>query len=342
MKKGFILMLCISLLAICGACSGRKASETIHPAKKFESYIFDPNKPLAGRVETAPDFVLDYLSEFDSDYLKKSNLKYTPYTPTATELAEVKKYINELPKGFAGKIAPKLLGIYFVNNLLGSGLTDWVAGEENETYFFMVFNPDVLKIDASEWITDKERSCFKADPAYNLEINIGSGTSGFYYIFYHEIAHGYDYVEHVTPGEPGLDAEKKYVELKKKSPNMVSAYPFIDRIWNEYRKPAAAYDYSGRDKITFYGINDGPKLNMSEAPELYTRMLESPFVSLYGSMSWMEDFAEYSAMYMSVKKLNRPWALTIKKDGKTVFEMKDILDRENISDRFSYIENVLK
>jgi hypothetical protein len=346
MRNALKFAIFISIILISVSCSGQGAWWKNHAAKKLSSYHFNPETPLEDRVAKPPAFVVDFLSKLDfAIRMGHDNTKdfapYRAYVPTDAELAEVKGVIEKLPKGISEKIAPRLLGVYFVENLLGSGLSEWVPGPDGTNYYFMVFNPKVLKLDASKWITEKENSNFRSDPAYKLEINIGTGVSGFYYIFYHELAHVYDYIEHVTPGEMNFNTAKKYVELKNRG-ETDNTYPFIDKIWGGYSKPMPDFDFEGRDKIAFYGMNGGPNIEISDAPKLYGGLLQSPFVSLYGSMSWMEDFAEYAAMYMSVKKLGWPWTLTIEKDGGVIFEMKDILDRENTADRVKYIEDIMK
>ncbi|MFA6449932.1 MAG: hypothetical protein WCX65_10705 [bacterium] len=343
MKSYLISILLFSLMVLCRPCFGAANPWNIPPAMVFSSYHFDPDKPLADRVTQAPAFVLDFLSRFNTVYLKNNGLKYSAYSPTPAELTEINKYIDALPKGFRDKIAPHLLGIYFVNNFLVSGITHYVRGEDNKLYFFIVLSSDDLKLSASEWITKKERSCFIPDPAYELEISIGDGgASGFHYIFYHEIMHGYEYVERIMPGEGLFFNGNKSMAHEMNANNAAIEYQYIDPFWIQYDKPVKKFDFPSRDKITFYGLKNGPLIKMSDAPDIYKNLVESPFVSLYGSMDLSQDLAEYSAMYMHVKVLKLPWTLTIRKNGETIFVMKDLLDRENVKNRAEFIADIYK
>ncbi|MFH1537561.1 MAG: hypothetical protein ABIH66_01290 [bacterium] len=330
MKNRLGIFLCFALIVLSTPCFGQDEWWKEHPAKKVESYNFSPDVPLEDRVVAVPGHVMDFMLIFDKDYIAE-DAPYRAYTPTESELEEVKAAIRRLPKEMKEKISPYLLGIYFIENLLGSGFAEFVPDEEGKDHYFMLFNPKVLKMDASEWITDKERSCFIEEPGYELEIDIGEGLSGFYYIFSHEISHVYDYIAKVTPGEGKLESEKDREN-----------YPFIGGVWDEFGKPKDKYTFNGMGDITFYGMNDGPKIKISEAPALYDRLQQSPFVTLYGAVNWMEDFAEYMAAHMNIRLYERPWKLTVSKDGEVIYEMKDILKRENIKSRVAFVEKLLE
>lgn len=332
MKKQPASIVIFVFLVLCCTCLGDNGPWKTPPAKVLENYHFDPNKPIADRVTRAPDFVIDYISKHNAGYLKKGKSKFSPYTPTPAEFAEIKNYINAMPKGFADKIASGLLGIYFISNFKNSGLTHFVNGKDNKRYFFILISSDVLKLSASEWITKKERSCFIPDPSYELDIDIGDGASGFYYIFYHEIMHGYEYTQNIKPGASSFFDARENEAGKQQT----------DPYWTEYNKPAAKYDFTGRDKIAFYDLGNGPKIKISYAPDIYKKLVASPFASLYGSMNWQEDIAEYAAMYMSAKVLKRPWVLVIKKNGEIIFTMEYPLDRKNVSNRVEFMEEILQ
>jgi hypothetical protein len=135
---------------------------------------------------------------------------------------------------------------------------------------------------------------------------------------------------------------KKSIAHEMNNNNAASEYQYIDPFWMQYDKPVKKYDFPGRDKITFYGLKNGPKIKLSDATEIYNNLIDSPFVSLYGSMDLSQDLAEYSAMYMHVKALKRPWTLTIKKNGEIIFAMEDLLDREAVKCRTEFIADIFK
>ena len=203
----------------------------------------------------------------------------------------------------------------------------------------------MLEKNASEWLTWKEKSAFIIDdPSYDIEINIGTEYSGFYYILLHEMSHVYDYIQRVSPCEPNMETALKYTALRKLKQDHFEPgqYYFIKPLWLEYRRPVEKYSYAGREDVTFYGLYGGPKLKISEAPELYERLAQTPFVTLYGSLSWMEDWAEYMAAYMSINIYGQPWSLKVTHNGETVFETGSPFDRELVARRMEFVERLLE
>ncbi len=309
-------------------------------AVRPESYTIPPVGELYERVQPTPDFVLDYFASFDKDIIPPDK-PYKAYFPTVSELAEIKAAVEQLPPRMKGPIGSRLVGIYFIENMIGSGWTEWFKDDDGNKYYIMALNHIVLKKDASQWLTDKERTVFAVDdPSYSININIGAGMSGFYYIFYHEMGHILDYSTNITPGEP-TGAQAEGFALQQRPGAMDNkTYPFIQNYWMGYRTPAKKYDFKGRSDVVFYGLFGGPKLKISQAPEIYERLEHSPFITLYGGLSYMEDFAEYFAAYMNIRVLKRPWILTVEHNGETVYEINDPLERDNIADRVGFMDSL--
>ena len=67
---------------------------------------------------------------------------------------------------------------------------------------------------------------------------------------------------------------------------------FTEGIWKEYRKPRWKYDFRARKAITFYGLSGGPYLSLDSAADVYRRLGDTPFVSLYAATTAAEDLAE--------------------------------------------------
>ena len=343
MKKHLLFLLGAAAALVLFSVPPRAADEKTNPAaaNNIDNYIFPPSGNIASRIYPTPQFILDYYAEIDKDLIAPDK-PYRAYTPTQAEMAEIEAVIANLPEKFAAKIAPRLLGIYFVENLIGSGWGDWVPGKDGNNYFIMIFNSSVLKMSASEWITGKEKSVFVFDqPGYALEIDIGSGMSGFYYIFYHEITHIYDYIAKVTPGEDSMKSAQEY-ELMQGNAAYRKKYPYIDGVWKYFTTPEDQHNFPGRENITFYGLSGGPKIKISEAPAYYEKLKSTPFVTLYGTLNWMEDFSEYMAAYMSAVVMKRPWTLRITKDGKPIYEMNGVFDRALAQERRQFAEKLVK
>ena len=304
------------------------------------AHSFPLGGELAERVGPAPQPVMDLFAEYDRDIIPHDK-PYRAYTPTEEQMRDIRAAIAALPRAVRDTAAPRLLGIYFIENMIGSGWTEWMIGPDRQEYFVIALNAEVLQLNASDWITKKEKTVFKPDdPAMDLRIDIGADRSGFYYIFCHEIAHVYDYATDVTPGEPGQAPAKLFEEKIRRCKSMKERFPFMHEYWQEFRKPAPAHDFEGRASVSFYGLG-GPNVNMSAAPELYRALETGPFVTLYASQNWMEDFAELFAAWMSIEILGRPWKLTVTRNGETVYTMEQPLKREPLAARASLMKKIL-
>lgn len=341
--KAKIVTLLLLLATLAGMSCKKEEKEwwKTHPAKNPATWKLDAATPIEKRVAPPPDYVMDYYNKFDGELMDKDK-PFRPYTPTARETAEIEAVIRALPAEYIEKLKPRLLGIYFVENMIGTGLTDFAPGKDGENFVFMLFNPSSLRISASEWITSKEKTAFKFnEPGWELNIDLGGEGSGFYYIFLHEISHAYDYVAGVTPLEPGSETAINYVRLFETG-GAAREYPFTAQAWIDFDKPAAFARFKGIDKVTFYGLNDGPKLSITDASQVYSALETKPFATLYATMNWMEDFAELMAAYMHTRTYGRPWTLTVSRDGKAVYRINDPLARKSMGGRVDFAEKLLR
>ena len=214
MKFVSVVATCLSLIFVFSLCSCQ-GSPKMPAAKVFSNYNFPPSGGIQDRVFAAPDFILEHFAAYDKDIIP-ADKPYRGYTPTDAEMKEIVKVIRRLPKKYVDKITPRFLGLFFIENMIGSGWGEWVPGPDGEVYTIIALNPECLKLTASEWLTKKEKSIFIFDdPAYDLHIDIGTDLSGFYYIFNHEVSHAYDYLAQVTPVEPRMVSTMKFLAAKK-------------------------------------------------------------------------------------------------------------------------------
>ena len=310
-----------------------------HPATDIASYTVPPQGALADRAAAAPDFLADYITRH-----AQSEQWPVPQPPAAYPLTDAdRRTISEitdlLPARVADTVSPRVAGMFFMENLPGSGFTLRVPDAAGADYYVMLFDAESLRLSASEWITAKEKTCFIADdPAYDIEIDIGADLPGFYYIFLHEIGHVYDYIQKFTPGDAGHAARRKIAKYKKS----LSLYPFTRRTWKEFDEPVEKYEFEGRADVTFYGMGGGPVLKLSHAAALYRSLEQTPFVTLYGAMSWHEDFAEFFSAYVSARVLGRPWRLRVTHNGTTIYELSDPAGKPAAEQRIGVIEESLK
>lgn len=281
------------------------------PAKHLSSYRFDPSTPVIDRAGPAPSFLIDYLERYDRTDA------YSPYAPSPSELRLLQRDLDLLPRSYRVVFKSRLVGVYFVSNFLGSGMTDYVLDGDGHLYFALFINPATMKHNASDWLTVRERSAFSASEALapgsgsgggagqiDVKIDCGTQYTGLLYILLHEGGHMIDYLEHATP----------YVDWSIQALGEgVGPTDFTSSVWRSYGRPRGAYDFRYRSDLHFYGL--GKAIPVSRAPALYRGLERSPFASLYGSENWAEDFAEQMTWYYWTHTLHQPYAIELHEDG---------------------------
>jgi len=275
------------------------------PVHSLASYGFRPDTPLAARTAGPPAVLLDYLKKLDR------SPEYEPYLPGVKELEAVSQALSKLPPLHREVMRSRLVGMYFIKNFRGSGLTDWVVDAENNVYAIMVFNASVFSKSISALLTEREQTCFiPDDPSYEVSIDCGTRYGAFMYILLHESTHLVDYVKNITPfTDPQV---KKYLRIRPTETNITRD------IWKEYDVPRSSFIFTHR--VVFYGFAS-PGLKISEAERVYSELSGSPFISLYGSQSWAEDLAELATFYHLSRTLNQPYVIRVAKSGKNLLTL---------------------
>ena len=90
-----------------------------------------------------------------------------------------------------------------------------------------------------------------------------------------------------------------------------AAKPFTAGIWQDRTQPVAGLRHAPPEHIRFRG---GPPLPLAQA-----LLLQTPFVSLYGSIGWTEDLAEYMAVYHFTQKLGQSFHVVVRRNGQEMF-----------------------
>jgi len=298
-----------------------------NPEKQFSSYKFDPESGLISRVKKPPGCFLKYLRELD-------NKNYTVYNPSQEELHIIEDAFNDIPPLIKKVLKEKLIEVCFISDFLGSGLTDWIVDEKGNMYCVIVFNPVTLKMNMSEWLSFKEKTCFiNNSEEFSINVDGGSEYSAFLGILLHEAAHVVDYIMNFTP----------YVEYSiyalslKQGKKIKYDKPFVKNIWIGINLPLINYNFPLRNEITFYGLKKGPKINISLAAMLYRQISGTPFISLYGSMSWTEDLAEFIAFYHLTRKLKQPYVISVLKNNTVIYSYEPLMNHKVI-ERFDFMK----
>ncbi len=286
----------LALFALVG-CSTVTHNQVRSTAQLRSSYQFDQDSPLESRIMAAPQFVIEYLNHYDKvDY-------YENYRPTEEELSLAHQYLLLLPKRYQSVLQSHLLGIYLIKDFIGSAFTEFVFDQANNPYAFIAVNSATLSIPISDWVTHRDLSCFKTDSSGTVaSTDCGTGYTGFMYAMLHETSHVVDFVLHYHP-KPKAGDEK--------------AFPFIGEYWKGFDQPLAQFDFPHRKDLSFYGLNGGPRLSIKDAPRVYSELAKTPFASLYGSQTIIEDFAELFAWTYYTQVLHQHYSITATQTGNT-------------------------
>jgi len=270
---------------------------------RLDSYRFDKNSSFISRVSMPPPLVLDYLKKLDS------RSDYEPYLPGKREKHAMEKGFALLPELNREVLEKRLIGVYFIKNFTGNGLCEWVMDRDGRVFVFLVFNPSSLKKTISGLLTEKEKTCFiNDDSSIRIDVDCGTKYPGFYYILLHESTHAVDYVLNITPYVD--ESYRRYAKKEK------SETEFTEDYWRGYSASKAHFIFSNR--VSFYHIGK-PDLKISEAVAVYEDLARSPFVSLYGSMSWAEDLAEMVAFYHITSILKEPFGVYVFRKKEKIF-----------------------
>jgi hypothetical protein len=291
--------------AACSSLPRSSLSQRSDPAKRIETYGFDPSVRFVDRMRSAPEELLAYLRAMDS------NPRYSSREASLEEKTLLTEYYAELPVSFKEVMEEKVAGVFIVEDFAGGGMSDFIFGADGTMYAVLVLNSRVFELSLQDWIEYRDESTFSEGGAKTRN-GLGSAYKGFLHTLVHESCHVYDYFARVTPGvEKG--APKAEVDRGEQT-------QFTSGIWRAYGTPAPAYDFAHRDKLTAYGL--GPRLDAELAAGVYRALAATPFSSLYGSWNWAEDFAETFAWYHIEKIYGLEYWVEISRGGEILFRFK--------------------
>lgn len=295
-------------------------------------------KPLEQRFGSAPVELVEFLN------LDNIAQGY-PNTPHAATLSEdfardVRDAIAELPALVKSQIDQKLAGIYFVKDLGGTGYTDYVRDDQqSRDAGLVVLDMDVLsKQTANAWATWKENTPFKPDARFRLEATIeppaqDTRKNAIQYILLHELAHIMSIGESIHPvwdkppnSEPGLEK-----------------FPFanlswqIDRAGNRYSSRFDA-KFPERTAVVYYL---GAKLDGKAMVDVYEKLEQTNFPTLYAATKPGDDFAESFVSYVHTVIMKRPWEIRIFQDGKLISKVGLCWEEERCAEKRRILEDFL-
>ncbi|WP_225309738.1 hypothetical protein [Larkinella humicola] len=86
-------------------------------------------------------------------------------------------------------------------------------------------------------------------------------------------------------------------------------------------------------------FRSGLPMPISLAPDVYRKLTQPPFPSLYGMAAWSEDIAELVTIYHLTTRMNQPFHVVITKDKVARFEpMKNPLVKQRLDHLAAFYE----
>jgi len=276
--------------------------------------------PIDTRILAAPAKLVEYLN-------LDNQLNGFPNQPRIARperqfLKDINDAISEIPAAAKTLIDERLMGVFLVEDLGGTGFTDYVFDEQRVPVgAFVVLDASVLTRSANAWATWKENSPFVAEPGLELQANIESAAEdnrkqALQYILLHEFGHVASVGQNFHPRWDEWDCRK----------NPPEQFPFFQLSWQLNDAPdckvISKFDQSGfshRVEVVYYF---GAKLAVAVSPDVYVQLEQTNFPSLYAATSPADDFAESFVTYVHQILLGKPFAIRIDKQGQQITDFR--------------------
>ncbi len=264
-------------------CSGLALAQTVSPR-----YDNDPSQ----RIKIAPESVFTMFREAG---LKPVNHELTP-----AQNEKVSRAFSRLPPLHQRLLRQHLHSISFMDNMPNTALTSLLDSGDGPKRFNITFRAGLLNETISEWASWKENTCFNrtADSSYAVRVEGGS-LDAILYVMLHEATHVVDAVTGITPPTSQRHA-------------LVEPTPFTKEVWRTMNAPVEEYVDSLLEQTRF---RSGRPMVISMAPDVYRKLAQTPFPSLYGMAAWSEDIAELVTIYHLTTRLKQPFYVVVTKDN---------------------------
>ena len=294
------------------------------PFNRTNFYNGNLNVPIEERIVLAPDNVIEFNQQMDG----RDN--YSPcYSFSADDKKLFMDYFSLLPAGVRSEVEEKVIAIYFIDNYAFGGMTYPVFDESDNLYAVLYFNSQLLRQSLSQWFEFRENSYFNENKNYRIEVDFNKEHYALLHTLTHEAAHVYDQYNGNTP----------YVQPGFRSISTLEPTAFTKDIWLDYRQAVKKYDYPYRTKLSAYGY--GKKQNKALSVKIYENLRNTPFVSIYGSASWAEDFAETFFFGFMNDVLDTQCVFTVYKNDKPVMSFNP-MENPSVKARLELISDLFK
>lgn len=308
-----------------------------HPARQLAFWKDALDKPLLERVAPGGPQIVDYLT-IDNIVNGYPQRPRSP-APDSAFLADVRGAIAAMPAPVKRLLERKMVGVFLVEDFGGSGYTDEVEDAQGKAVAgFIVLDPSVLRQHtANSWITWRENTPFKPSKRHRLAARIESGAANnrmqaIQYILLHEFAHVIAINGRLHPSWA-------------QSPSQVKGpgdYPYFALSWRiADDRYVSVHDeaFPQRRDIVFYF---GAKLDGADMRPTYETLERTDFATLYSATHPGDDFAEAFANYVHVVLMKKPFAITMREDGRVVKTYRACWEQARCAAKRRLIEELLK
>lgn len=260
--------------------------------------------------------------------------------PDAAFMQDVQRAFAGIPREVKQLLATRFAGIYFVDNLGGTGYTDVVfdtAGKGVVGYIVLDLG-NLKKRSANAWATWKENTPFARHPDFRLTAEIESPRlnnreNAIQYILLHELAHVLSINENF---HPPWSTEPKDVQSTDGHPFFLLSW-VVDRANNQF---ASRFDasFSQRKDVVYYF---GAKLAARQMLATYENLERTNFATLYAATRPGDDFAEAFASYVHTVLMRKPFAIRLYQRGKLAKVYGACWDEARCADKRKILETFL-
>lgn len=295
-------------------------------------------RPLEQRIGAAPPELVEFITL--ENVAKGYPERPRAAAPAPDFLQDLRAAIAELPHEVTRLIEGKLAGIYFVEDLGGTGYTDQLFDESKAVAGFVVLDASVLGTrTANAWATWKENTPFKARPGFTLAATIEPASqdnraNAIQYILLHEFGHVLAIGGNV---HPSWNDDARDVRS-------TAQYPYFNLSWM-ISGDGRRYDTLFRDSfvrrsdVVYYF---GAKLSAGRMTGIYDSLENSSFASLYAATNPFDDFAEAFVTYVHTVLMGKPFEIRIYRNERAVKTFGSCWEHVRCAEKRRFLEQMLR
>ena len=279
--KSLSLLFFTFILISCGTTLRERITE--HAVTRI-SYWPSENLtlPLEKKVLPVPREILEFVS-LDNEY-KGYKQRPREVLLTKKQKLDIKNALKEIPEAVSRVVRDKLLAIYFVEDLGGSGFAEGVTDKDGKIVAsFILFDIAVLNRKANSWASWKENTPFKSNSPYRVEAIIeeeanNNRKNAIQYIVLHELGHVASIGAKIHPCWKNWIAEGEKFE----------DFEFMNLSWREDKKEGlkSIHDsvFLERSEIQYYRA-ENKRFAADRMKSIYKKLEKTDFISLYAAIN---------------------------------------------------------